>query len=208
MEAVGILGAGRQALETSGYLQERGVPVAFFAEEAPPGYPRDEAEYGSPILLLAQAGATHRELRVVTAVGDPDVRRRLVAAWPGCRYWSIVSERAWVAGDATVGEGSTVCPMAALNRKARVGAHVLVNVGAIVSHDVVVGDYATLAPGCTVGGACTIGEGAYVGLGATIRDHVHVGAGAFVAAGAVVVGDVGHGEQVLGVPARPRGPRG
>jgi acetyltransferase EpsM len=62
---------------------------------------------------------------------------------------------------------------AVLQTGARVGAHCVVNTGAIVEHDVVL-----------------------------VRDHTAVGARATVGMGAVVVRDVAEGIQVPGVPAR------
>ncbi|NVB78331.1 MAG: hypothetical protein HOV81_08050, partial [Kofleriaceae bacterium] len=44
----------------------------------------------------------------------------------------------------------------------------------------------------------------YIGLGARVRDHISIGTRATVGMGAVVVGDVGDGETVVGVPARRR----
>jgi sugar O-acyltransferase (sialic acid O-acetyltransferase NeuD family) len=204
MERAGILGAGRQALETSGYCKEQGVEVAFFIEEAPPDYDRDPAEFCAPILSFDEGVRQFGEIAVVTAVGPPDLRQRFLARWPGNRFLSIVSGHSWVADDAILGHGCTVAPFAALNRRVVVGEHVLVNVGAILSHDVVVGALSTLSPGCTIGGGTRIGAEVFMGIGATIIDHVVVGDGAYIAAGAVVVADIAEGETVMGVPAKPR----
>jgi acetyltransferase-like isoleucine patch superfamily enzyme len=89
-----------------------------------------------------------------------------------------------------------------VNRTARIGRHVLLNVGAIVSHDVVVEDFVTISPGCSIGGGTLICGGAFIGIGATVRDHVRIGRDAVVAAGAVVVTDVADTSVVAGLPAR------
>jgi serine O-acetyltransferase len=52
-----------------------------------------------------------------------------------------------------------------------------------------------------------IGEAVHVGTGAKVIGPVTVGAGAQIGANAVVVGDVGEGETVVGAPARPTGER-
>ena len=205
VQRVGILGAGRQALETAGYLIEAGLEIVWFFEESPPDYLRAADQYAAPIVNSLERAKDTRDVAAITAVGDPGVRRRLATFWKGWRFAQAISGRAWLAHDVTIGTGSTIAPLVAINRSAVIGDHVLVNVGAIVSHDVVVGDFATLSPGCRIGGACEIGEGAFVGIGATISDHVVVGAHALVAAGAVVVKDVMAGNTVMGVPARPRG---
>jgi sugar O-acyltransferase (sialic acid O-acetyltransferase NeuD family) len=200
---VGILGAGRQAFETSGYCKESGVEVAFFVEERPPDYDRDSIAYGAPILTIHDALGRFAEVPVVSAVGSPDLRHALVEQWTGSLFFTVISARGWLATDVGLGVGSTVAPLAALNRCVVLGEHALVNVGAILSHDVVVGPYSTVSPGCTIGGGARVGTGVFIGIGATIIDHVAVGDGAYVAAGAVVVTDVGAGDTVMGVPAKP-----
>ena len=46
---VGILGAGRQAVEAAGYCKEAGLEPAFFVEEGPPNYERAHDDYGAAI---------------------------------------------------------------------------------------------------------------------------------------------------------------
>ncbi len=204
MSRVGLLGAGRQAAETSGYCAELGFETAFFAEESAPAYPREELSYGAPILPLGAAFASFARFPVVSVVGSQELRRRLLGLWPGNVFLTVVSPAAWLARDVTVGVGSTVAPLAALNRSVEVGEHVLVNVGAFLSHDVVIGSMSTISPGCKVGGCTRIGAGVFVGTGATVIDHVVIGDGACVGAGAVVVDDVAAHQTVTGVPPRPR----
>jgi sugar O-acyltransferase (sialic acid O-acetyltransferase NeuD family) len=198
-----VLGAGRQALETAGYLLELGVEPACFFEEFAPPRPRDPSSFAAPILTFDEVEA-HRGSHVISAVGSVAVRRQFVRRW-GLEesFVSLVSPHAWMAADVRIGRGSTIAPMSAVNRLVHIGNHVLVNVGAILSHDVVVGDYVTVGPRCVVGGGTVIGEGVTLGIGATLRDHVTIGEGATVAAGAVVIGDVEPGATVAGVPARP-----
>ena len=56
-------------------------------------------------------------------------------------------------------------------------------------------------------GGTRVGAWTFIGLGAKVRDHIEVGAGAVVGMGAVVVGSIGNGEVVVGVPARRLEPR-
>lgn len=199
---IGILGAGRQALETSGYLHEAGLTTSFFAEETDATRDYDRAPFGAPVFDIEAVPREFRDLRVIAAVGSPQVRRSLVQKWGRVRFATVVSRHAWVSYDADIGDGSTVAPGAKLNRLVRVGEHALINVGAILSHDVTIGDYATISPGVTLGGYARVDTAAFLGIGATVRDGVSIGEGAFVAAGAVVVKDVAPGARVQGVPAR------
>ena len=200
--AVGILGAGRQALETSGYCAEAGLIPVFFAEQAAYGNPGGRPGFIAPIVAIETLTADQIATPVISAVGQPNVRAVLIDLWRGSEFATVVSPHAWLAADVVLGPGTTIAPHAALNRLVTVGAHVLVNVGAILSHDVSVGDFATISPGCVIGGSVSIGKSAFLGIGSTVRDHITVGRGAVVAAGAVVVSDVPDGETVRGVPAR------
>ena len=198
---IGIIGAGRQAIETSGYCSELGIETAFFVEEVAPDYNRDSAHYGAPILVFADDLKLYGGIPVVAAVGSPALRRRLLECWRAGEFATVVAPRAWVSPDASVGAGTTIAPLAAVNRYASIGQHVIVNVSAVISHDVVIGNFATIGPASAIGGCVELGEGCYIGIGSTIRDHVTVGPGALVAAGAVVVRDVPAQARVRGVPA-------
>lgn len=199
---LGILGAGRQALETSGYCAEVGLTPLFFAEQAAYGDHGEHPEFIAPIVSIETLTADQIATPVISAVGQPNVRAVLIDLWRGSEFATVVSPHAWLAADVVIGPGTTVAPHAALNRLVTVGAHVLVNVGAILSHDVSIGDFATISPGCVIGGRVSIGKSAFLGIGSTVRDNITIGRGAFVAAGAVVVSDVADGETVRGVPAR------
>lgn len=203
VDAIAILGAGRQALETAGYCAALGIETALFVEEQPPTYERSEKQYSRPILRLDTELSSFSDLPAIAAVGSPDVRRRLVGGWPGNRWFTLISDRAWVSPEATIALGATIAPMAVVNRYAAIGPHVIVNTGATISHDSTVGEFTAVGPGVSVGGCSSIGAGVVLGIGATICDHVTIGDGAFVAAGAVVVDNVAPQTVVMGVPAKP-----
>jgi acetyltransferase EpsM len=199
---IGILGAGRQALETSEYCRELGIQPLFFFETAPPAYERDYSQYPAPVFQLPEAVPTN--VPVITAVGNPELKRALLKDWPGGARATLISRSCWIAHDVVLGEGCTIAPMAVLNVSSRLHDHVLVNVGAILSHDTEICSFATISPRCAIGGGVSIGESAFLGIGATIRDHITIGERAVVAAGAVVVTDVPPYATVMGVPARIR----
>lgn len=74
---------------------------------------------------------------------------------------------------------------------------------AYIAHNAVIGAHAMVKAHACVAGSALIGSGAMLAPHAVVRDKVTVGAGARVGLGAVVVRDVGPGETVAGVPARP-----
>jgi acetyltransferase-like isoleucine patch superfamily enzyme len=73
---------------------------------------------------------------------------------------------------------------------------------AFVSHHVRVGRGASLSARATLGGRSSVGARAFLGLGAIVVPEVGVGDDAVVAAGTLVTRDVPAGANVAGVPAR------
>jgi UDP-perosamine 4-acetyltransferase len=108
-----------------------------------------------------------------------------------------------VASSARLGDATVVLAGAVINPHAQVGRNVIVNTAAVIEHDCVIGDHAHVAPGALLAGDVWVGSGTHVGIGAVIIQGVRIGANAVVGAGAVVLRDVGDGQRVAGVPARP-----
>lgn len=88
---------------------------------------------------------------------------------------------------------------------ASIGAHVILNTGATVSHDCQVGAFSHIAVGAHLAGNVTVGEGVLIGAGVTARPGARIGDGATVGAGASVIADVPAGATAFGAGnARPR----
>ncbi|MDQ3889411.1 MAG: acetyltransferase [Actinomycetota bacterium] len=161
--------------------------------------------FGAPALARFRAeGVRHAFVGVGGTRGSGARRRvfeRLRAA--GFDLPAIVHRAASVSAWATVGSGAQLLAAVVVNAGAEIGDGVIVNSGAIVEHDCRVGEHGHVAPGARLAGGVTVGPGAHVGIGAVVIEGVRIGADALVAAGAVVIRDVGDGERVAGVPARP-----
>ncbi|MHC5025562.1 MAG: NeuD/PglB/VioB family sugar acetyltransferase [Planctomycetota bacterium] len=142
--------------------------------------------------------------RVHAAVGDSEVRRRLLDAAGDRVAGPIVHAAAVVVASAQLADGVFVGPRAVVNADTRLERGAIVNTGAIVEHDCSIGPFAHVAPGAILAGGVSIGAGSLVGAGATIVPGVTIGRRAVVGAGAVVLADVPDESTVVGVPARPR----
>lgn len=142
-----------------------------------------------------------------TAVGDPELRRRLVkqAERYGLEPESVVALESVVSAYARLEPGSVVFPGAFVSTDAALGAHTHVNCGASISHDSIVRDFVTVGPGARLTGRVHVHDGAVIGASAVVLPGCVVGEGAVVGAGAVVSRDVDPGATVIGVPARPSG---
>jgi acetyltransferase EpsM len=202
-QAIGIIGAGDQARETAAYILDAGLDIAWFAvEEGFLAAARTDPRLRAPVVALEDALAADAEVPVLVALGYPGDRRRLAEAWSGPTFAIHLSDAAWLAPGIPVGPGTVVCPGAVISAGARLGEHVLVNLGATLSHDCDVGDFATVSPGAHVAGHVTIGAGSFVGVGATVSDRCRIGSGCLIGAGSVVIRDVPDATVVVGVPAR------
>lgn len=201
-----IVGAGGHGRETLGIVDALDTEWEFlgFVDDGP-GVPerleRLHAEIIGDIdsLRTGWADAAH-----VIAIGSGGLRRRLdarLSAW-GREAVALVHPRATLGADVELGPGVVVAAGAHLTTNVRLGRHVHVNVGAVVSHDCRVGAYSTLSPGVYLNGEVTVGDEVFLGTGAIVTPGCHLGDGARVGAGAVVLGDVPAGVTAVGVPAR------
>ena len=121
----------------------------------------------------------------------------------GLRPIRAVHRTAFVAENATIGEGSQIYAQAAVCVDARIGKGCIVNTRASVDHECVLEDGATVGPGATLAGLVRVGACADIYTGAVVLPRVRIGEGATVGAGAVVLKDVPPHTVVVGNPARP-----
>lgn len=148
----------------------------------------------------------------IVGVGSIPLRRdmidRLEALSASARSGlaNIVHPRACVSPTATLGDaraaGVYVGPAACIHSFAKVGAHCIINTGAIVEHECDLESNVHIAPNATLGGNVAVGRDTLIGIGATVLPGVKVGRGCVIGAGAVVRRDVKDGQTVVGVPAR------
>ena len=103
--------------------------------------------------------------------------------------------------------GIEIHPAAVLGRRLVIDH----GMGVVIGETAVLGDDVYLYHQVTLGGTSsahgkrhpTLGNGVIVGAGAKVLGAITVGDGARVGANAVVVKDVGPGQTVVGIPARP-----
>lgn len=207
-----ILGGGGHALVVAEAAFLAGQPIAGFLDDNPAAplaailidlpHPFAAPVCLGPLESLHQLAERHW----IVALGDLKQRRELVRRIGQHRDLSgraraVVHPTAFVSPSAVIGAGTYVGPKAVVHARARVGAHAIINSGAIVEHDCVIEDNTHVAPGAVLGGAVHIGCDTLVGIGARVLPQVKLGHGCVVGAGSVVLGAVGDGAVVAGVPA-------
>lgn len=166
-----------------------------------------------PVFALADAASRYPSSPVVVAVGDPQLRAKLLqrALESGLRASPpLVHPGVWAELDqqtVKLGEGVVICPGSIVTTNVEIGEHTQVNVACTVMHDCRIGAFSTLSPGVHLSGNNVLGERVFVGTGAvTLQGRpgapLEVGTDAVIGAGAVVTGAVAPGATVVGVPAR------
>jgi sugar O-acyltransferase (sialic acid O-acetyltransferase NeuD family) len=211
---VAIYGAGGFAREVAWLARVSGgadgqVRVACFVDDDPDR--RGQVLNGIPVLGLEAARREHPTARIVSGIGHPATRERVMtaAAAAGFECQAIVHPRTEMSEWVEVGPGTVICAGCTLTTNITLGRHVQINLDCTVGHDVRLDDYATLAPGVHVSGWVHIGRRAYLGTGACIINGTEdsplvIGDDAVIGAAACVVRPVPPGITVVGVPAKPR----
>jgi sugar O-acyltransferase (sialic acid O-acetyltransferase NeuD family) len=103
---------------------------------------------------------------------------------------TLVHPTAFVEPSALLAGGVQVMPHSYVGSESRVGFGVIINTGAIVSHDCILGDYVNLSPGAILAGEVNVGLATLIGMGVTVNLRVRIGERARIGNGATVKSDV------------------
>lgn len=142
----------------------------------------------------------------LVAIGGSRGKDRLIIADMmkdmGIALYTLIHPNAFVALDASIGEGSQILAQGAVCTHVSIGKNVIVNTSASIDHDSQIDDGVHIAPGAKIAGEVHVEACAFIGTGAVILPGLNIGSGAIVGAGAVVTKDVAPMTVVVGNPAR------
>jgi len=146
----------------------------------------------------------HRNCRLILAVGDNAVRKRL---WSLLREFGYelacaVHASAQIGSNVFIGAGTVIMANTVLNAGAQIGKNVIINTGATIDHDCVLEDYVHISPGAHLAGNVQVGELTHIGIGVSVAQGVTIGTGAIIGAGTAVVEDIPDDVTAVGVPAK------
>lgn len=144
------------------------------------------------------------DIKVVIAVGEPAVRKRLYdrVTENGLRLATIVHPLAQVGGSAKIGEGAVIKEHVTISSDAMIEDNVFINGKTIIGHDVHIGKHCQISSFSMVAGYTQVGAETFIGISGIIRDHLVIGHNVIVSMGAVVMKDVRDNKVVMGNPAR------
>jgi len=147
------------------------------------------------------------ELCVVFAIGEPDIKRRVIECIknPFITFPILIHPNVLI-GDLKfnkIGEGSIICAGNVITVNIIIGRHVILNLSCTTGHDTVIGDYCSFMPTVNISGEVVIEKCVYVGTGAKIINQLTIGENTIVGSGAVVAKSLPPNCTAVGIPAKP-----
>lgn len=212
-ESIAIFGAGGFGREVAYWIEDcqkayNNIQAVCFVDENPAK--QGTMQNDLPIMGLALARERFPRAKIVSGIGSPSLRQRLMAkaADAGFEFASVIHPRTEVSRWVEIGMGAVICAGNKLTTNIVLGEHVQLNMDCTIGHDVVMGDYTTLAPGVHVSGYVHFGKRVYVGTGAVLihgtqDEPLVIEDDSIIGAGACVIKPVRAGTTVAGVPAKP-----
>lgn len=204
---VGASGFGRECLDVLEAMAAAGaaVTVVGVVDDGPSRQnlarlaARRVAYLGT---LTAWLAAGVGETRYVLGIGDPLVRRRLVALLDeaGARPRTAIHPTATLGSGGGIGEGVIICAGAVISTNVRLGRHVHVNPNATIGHDAALSDFVSVNPAAVVSGEVKVGDGTLIGAASVILQGLAVGRRSVIGAGAVLTKDAPGDVVIKGVP--------
>ena len=168
-----IVGAGIYGLVAKEIAESMGcfLRIDFVddgAKETPDGTPVIGTTKDLPEL-------SKRYANVVIAIGNPDVRQKLIRFIEEetlLRLVTLVSPRAYVSPSAQIGKGSIIEPMAVIHTSCVLGKGCLICAGAVVNHAAMCGDCVQVDCNATVAGNTAVPGGIKVASGTIFEKKV------------------------------------
>lgn len=204
---VGAGGLGREAFQyTHDSLDESIYEIIGHLDDDPSRAGREGVKLAIPVIGSVSSHDPDPNDLYVMAIGEPSVREKLAAEFKrkGGSFLTVVHPLAYIASNATIGEGCIVAPFATVGAGAAIGAFTHLHFYSSAAHDTRIGRSVSLSPYAAVNGQAVIGECVFLGTHATVNPTKRVGDYSKVTAGSVVYRDVPKGSIADGNPARSR----
>ncbi|MFU8772005.1 MAG: NeuD/PglB/VioB family sugar acetyltransferase [Anaerolineales bacterium] len=131
-------------------------------------------------------------LNAVGGIGDISIRIEVFKklAENGFVCPPVVHPSAIVETSSILSPGVQILANAYIGSQAEIRFGVIVNTGAIISHDCILDDYSIITPGAVIAGEVQVGKGSLVGMAATVNIRTKIGDKARIGNGATVKADV------------------
>ena len=204
-EKLYIIGAGsvggHLALHLSEYSQN--YELNGFFDDDPEK--KDSDFCGYPVLGSVSDVMDIGEASLFLGIAFPKIKRKIFEELKGKTIYqwpSFIHRKAWVSGDASIGEGSIVYPGTTINYGSDIGRFVVINMNCALGHHTSIGNFSSLAPGVNTGGHTSIGNTVEMGIGVSTKQNVSIGNGSVIGGMAFVNGDIPGDSVAFGIPAK------
>ena len=108
----------------------------------------------------------------------------------GFELATIISPRAYVSKNASLGAGTIVMHDSLVNAGAKIGNNCILNTKSLVEHDAIVEDHCHISTSSVVNGGTIIREKTFIGSNTITKEYITVGKNSVIGAGLRVVCDV------------------
>jgi sugar O-acyltransferase (sialic acid O-acetyltransferase NeuD family) len=159
---------------------------------------------GSDEWLLQQDPS---QIELVNGVGSThslDLRKQVFERFKskGFSFITLVHPSAILANDVTLAEGVQVMAGVVVQTGVRIGMNTIINTRASIDHDCRIGNHVHIAPGCVLSGEVKVSEKVHFGTGAISIQGIEIGKEVLVGAGAVLTQNCPPSTRWMGVPAK------
>ena len=103
---------------------------------------------------------------------------------------TIISPRAYVSKNASLGAGTIVMHDALINTGAKIGNNCILNTKSLVEHDAIVEDHCHISTSSVINGGTIIREKTFIGSNTTTKEFITVGKTSVIGGGLRVMSDV------------------
>lgn len=153
------------------------------------------------IEVIPQSLFDSSKYRVVVAIGEPILRKKMVDSLPSdTEYATIIHPSAVISDWVEIGEGSIITAGTILTCNIRIGKHAHLNLHTTIGHDCVIGDFFTSAPATNMSGNCHLGECVYFGTNACVKQGINICSYVTIGMGGVVVKNIEEEGVYIGNP--------
>jgi len=145
-----------------------------------------------------------KEYKLMVAVGDSTIRKRLVDNLPPSTQFftfiheTVISSKFY----SVIGEGSFIGAYSIITTNVKLGKHTLLNRGNHIGHDSTIGDYFSAMPGAIVSGNVTIANNVYMGTNSTIKEKINVTDNVTIGLNSGIIKDINQEGIYVGTPAK------
>lgn len=181
--------------------------VAFSVER---NFLKKESLFGKPVVPFETITTTHPPKKhrffaalVYTQLNQLRARLYREAKIKGYRPASYISPRSFVWRNCRIGEHCFIFENNVVQPFVTIGQNVVLWSGNHIGHHSVIQDHSFISSHVVISGSCNIGKSCFMGVNSTVANNTTVGDRCLVGAGALILGDVGPDQKIVGVWKKP-----